>query len=114
MSQSYTLRPQTIDVIENNMSYKNSPGPGAYKEIDLDPKNGRFHIAKFGDSKLGRINPNTPRFPTAKESPGPLSYREGDSLSKDAKYKLSHHRGNGTRPFAQTARTTFTDIVRCR
>lgn len=66
MSQSYTLRPKTVDVIEKNLSYKDVPGPGAYKQIDLDTKEGRFKVAKFRDTQFGKINPNTPRFMTIK------------------------------------------------
>jgi hypothetical protein len=67
----------------------------------LEPENGRFKVSNFGDTKLAKINPNTPRFATIKESPGPLSYREGDSLSEKAKYLLSNHKGNGIRAFNQ-------------
>lgn len=49
-----------------------------------------------------------------KESPGPLTYKEGDSLAGHARYTLSNHRGNGTRAFPHTARTTFTEDVRNR
>lgn len=66
MSESYTMRPQTVDFIEAKKTNKNTPGPGAYKEIDLDPQTGRFKVAKFTDSKFCRINPNTPRFMTIK------------------------------------------------
>lgn len=61
MSESFTMRPQTIDVIQSRKTYKNNPGPGAYKEIDMDPKTGRFAVSKFGDSKFSIIN-RSPRF----------------------------------------------------
>lgn len=91
------------------MTYKKSPAPGQYNDIDLDPKTGRFAVAKFGDSKFGRINPKTPRFEAIKDGPGPSSYLEGDSMSTGGKYTLSQHRGQGTRAFSKTARMTFTD-----
>ena len=100
------MRPQTIDVIEARKTYKNNPGPGAYKDVDLDPKNGRFSVSKFSDSKFSIIN-QSPRFQTIKDTPGPLSYREGDSLHAGAKYTLSVHRGNGTRAFSRNQRRTF-------
>lgn len=108
------MRPQTVDFIEQKKTNKVTPGPGAYKEIDLDPKTGRFAVAKFGDSRFSKINPNTPRFMTIKESPGPLSYQEGDSLAPSAKYVLSQRRGNGTRAFDHEARSTFTDRQQSR
>ncbi len=46
---------------------------------------------------------------TIKESPGPLTYMQGDSMRGSAKYTLSQHKGQGTRAFNQTARTTFTE-----
>lgn len=69
------MRPQTVDFIEAKRTNKFTPGPAAYKQIDLDPKNGRFAVAKFNDSKYCKINPNTPRFLTIKQSPGPLTYK---------------------------------------
>lgn len=48
----------------------------------------------------------TQRFAKIKESPGPSSYVEKDSLTGNAKYVLSNHKGNGTRAFNQTARFT--------
>lgn len=62
MHESFTMRPKTIDFIEEKKTNKKGPTPWTYKEIDLDPKNGRFAVAKFGDSKFSKINPNTPRF----------------------------------------------------
>lgn len=35
-------------------------------------------------------------------------------MAKDAKYRLSHHKGNGTRAFSQTARSTFTDMIKSK
>jgi hypothetical protein len=66
MMESFTMRPQTVDFIEVKKTNKYTPGPCAYNEIDLDPKNGRFKVAKFSDSKFCKINPNTPRFMTIK------------------------------------------------
>ena len=114
MSESFTIRPKTRDFIEDKMTYKKNPGPGDYQAVDMDPKTGRFAVAKYGDTKFAKINPNTPRFQTIRESPGPLSYREGDSMTGNAKYTLSQHRGNGTRAFSHTARNTFTDDFRKR
>lgn len=114
MNQSYSLRPKTVDFIEEKMTNKRTPGPGVYEAVDMDPKTGRFAVSKFGDSKFAKINPNTERFRSVKESPGPLSYREGNSLSSYGKYELSQHRGNGTRAFTKTARLTFTDDKRKR
>ena len=109
MSQSYSLRPKTVDFIEAKRTNKQTPGPGVYEAVDMDPKTGRFSVSKFGDFKFAKINPKTERFQTIKDSPGPLSYREGNSLSKDGKYSLSQHKGNGMRAFSKTARLTFTD-----
>jgi hypothetical protein len=104
MRVSYSLRPKTDDVIGKNLSYLKNPGPGAYQEINLDPKTGRFMVSKFSDAKLSKINPNTPRFTDYKDGPSPLTYKEKDSLNGSAKYYLSSHRGNGTRVFSKTAR----------
>lgn len=89
-----------------------NPGPDHYKQIDLNPKSGRFTVGKFGDSKYSKISPNGERFEKIKESPGPFSYKDGENLSNRGKYILSGHQGNGTRAFGQTARTTFTDQFR--
>lgn len=32
-NSSYSIRPKTIDTIERHLSYKNSPGPGAYEYV---------------------------------------------------------------------------------
>ena len=56
------MRSKTIDFIEKKKTNKKGPTPCSYKEIDLDPKNGRFAVAKFGDTKFSKINPKTPRF----------------------------------------------------
>lgn len=56
------MRSRTIDFIENRKTYKQNPGPGAYTEVDLDPKTGRFMVAKFSDAKLAKINPTLERF----------------------------------------------------
>lgn len=62
--------------------------------------------SKFGDTKLASLNMKSERFERIKESPGPSSYVEKDSLTGNAKYILSNHKGNGTRVFNQTARFT--------
>ena len=114
MHQSFSLRPKTIDFIEEKKTNKKGPGPGDYSAVEMQPQSGRFAVSKYGDHKFAKINPNTPRFQTIKESPGPLSYREGDSLASNAKYTLSQHRGTGTRAFDHNARMTFTDDWRKR
>lgn len=68
------MRPKPVDFIEKKLSYKESPGPGAHQEVDLIPKNGRFAVAKFSDSRFSVIHPRTERFNTIKDSPGPSSY----------------------------------------
>ena len=68
------MRPKPVDFIEKKLSYKESPGPGAHQEVDLIPKNGRFTVAKFSDSRFSVIHPRTERFNTIKDSPGPSSY----------------------------------------
>ena len=108
MPVSFTMREKTIDFIEEKMTNKKDPGPGAYQEIDLEPKEGRFKVAKFSDGKFAKINAKPPRFSDAKDSPGPLSYIEGDSMSTRGKYILSQRTGRGTRPFGKEPRKTFT------
>jgi hypothetical protein len=66
MAESFTMRPQTVDFIEAKKTNKRGPGPADYKEVDLDPKDGRIKVAKFSDSRFCKINPNTPRFMTIK------------------------------------------------
>lgn len=75
--------------------------------MELEPKNGRFVVAKFSDSPLSVIHPRTERFQSVKQSPGPSSYLEGDSINGPAKYTLSHRRSDGRRAFSKTARDTF-------
>jgi hypothetical protein len=53
------MRPRTLDVIEHRKTNRASPGPGAYAEIDLNPKSGRFNYSNYGDLKFAKINPNT-------------------------------------------------------
>eukprot|EP00919_Chromeraceae_sp_WS-2016_P028818 GHVR01068248.1.p1 GENE.GHVR01068248.1~~GHVR01068248.1.p1 ORF type:complete len:123 (+),score=0.70 GHVR01068248.1:1158-1526(+) len=96
---SYSMRPRSLDMIDNNLSYKQTPGPGTYREVDLDPERGRFRISNYADSKFGTINPKTPRFKKMPDSPSPFNYREGDNLSDKAKYVLSTRKGQGTRAF---------------
>ena len=103
------MRSKTLDINEKNMSYKANPGPGAYDDISLDPKTGRFVVSKFSDAKYSKINPKTPRFEQVKETVGPSHYHEKEGLSNQGKYILSNHKGAGTRAFGQTARSTFTD-----
>lgn len=100
------MRSRTLDVIAKNNTSKQTPSPTVYNTMDLEPKNGRFLISRFDDIKLSTLNMKTPRFDTIKQSPGPGSYLEKDSLTGDAKYLLSNHKGNGTRIFNQTTRFT--------
>ena len=109
MAQSFTMRPQTIDMVDSHLTYKETPGPGQYESVDLDPRSGRFMVSKFNDSKFAKITNNVPRFPKAKETPGPASYIELDSMSPKGKYVVSNRNGTGSRAFNQTARSTFTD-----
>lgn len=53
------MRRRTIDFIQSKISFKQSPGPGSYTDVNLDPKNGRFTVSKFSDVKLAKINPNS-------------------------------------------------------
>jgi hypothetical protein len=56
---SFTMRSKPIDFIENNLTYKDSPGPGSHKDFDLRPKGGRFSLSKFSDSLFSVIHPKT-------------------------------------------------------
>jgi hypothetical protein len=113
MSQSFT-KSKKGETLDSRMSFQLTPGPGAYEHIELEPQSGKFMVSRFSDSRFCKINPKTPRFLSIKETPGPLTYREGDSLSKDAKYQLSQHWGTGTRAFPHSSRNGFTDWVRKR
>ena len=62
MTISYTMRPKTNDFIEDKITFKNNPGPGAYQDIDLEPESGRFRISKYSDTKYAKINSKPPRF----------------------------------------------------
>jgi len=101
------MRPKHADFIEEHLTYKKSPGPGNYQEVELVPKKGRFTVSKFGDSPMSIIHPRTERFGTIKQSPGPSNYVEGDSLNGMGKYVLSGRHSNGCRVFSKTARGTF-------
>ena len=63
-----------MDYIEAKLSYKESPGPGAHKDFEMEPNRGRFMVSKYRDSPLSIVNPKTDRFLTIKQSPGPSSY----------------------------------------
>lgn len=56
------MRRRTIDFIEAKKTFKVNPGPGAYTDVDLEPKIGRFTISKFSDVKFAKINPTSERF----------------------------------------------------
>lgn len=68
------MRPKPVDFIEKKLSYKENPGPGAHKDLDLRPKDGRLSVSKFSDSPYSVIHPKTQRFGTIRPSPGPSSY----------------------------------------
>ena len=91
-------------MIDNNLTYKKSPGPGSHTDLDFHPKNGRFACSKYGDSPYSTIHPRTERFNRIKQTPGPSSYVEGDSINGDGKYVLSNRKSNGRRVFSKTAR----------
>jgi hypothetical protein len=99
------MRPKTIDTIERHLSYKESPGPGKYEAVELDPTKLRTKVSKFQGPKLG-VGLTSPRFSNIKDTPGPHSYIELDSLSPTARYIVSHHQGRGTRPFTREKRFT--------
>ena len=111
-SSNYSIRARTADFDGDRLSFKKSPGPGSYETPEMSPKTGRFRISKFGDSKLSKINPSSQRFKEVKNSPGPSDYVRQDAFSKMGSYTLSHHRGQGTRPFDRTARSNFTEIFK--
>ena len=106
------MRMKTPDFDGDRLSFKANPGPGSYEDIDLGPKNGRFRVSKFGDTKFAKFNPNTKRFKDLKLSPGPSDYPRRDGFSNVGSYTLSQHKGQGCRPFNRTARTNFTDLVK--
>ena len=66
MYESFTMRPRTIDFVEEKKTNKKAPGPGDYQAVEMEPQTGRFVVAKFGDCKFAKINPNTPRFQDTK------------------------------------------------
>lgn len=54
---SYSMRKKTSDFIKDKITIKDNPGPGKYDELSLSPKEGRFRLSKFGDTKYCKINP---------------------------------------------------------
>ena len=56
MTTAYTIRSKTLDTIANNFSYLKVPGPGTYESPLMNPRNGRFSISQFSDSKMAVIN----------------------------------------------------------
>jgi hypothetical protein len=81
-----------------HLSYLKTPGPGKYESLELNPKNGKFKISKFSDSKLTVIGKEK-RFKPLHTTPGPLDYKAVDNFSDRGKFILSQRRGKGTRPF---------------
>lgn len=110
----FSLRKKPMDFIEEKLSYKNNPGPGSYEAIDLDPKSGRFKVAKYGDSKFSKIEPNKPRFQNMHSTitPSSFHYQEKDGMNSTGKYILSKNKGNGIRSFSSSKRLTFIDDTR--
>lgn len=51
----YSLRNKPKDFIAEKLTYKKSPGPGAYETINMDPESGRFKLSKYGDCKFAKI-----------------------------------------------------------
>ena len=100
---SWTARPKPVDMIDKNLTYKQTPGPGQYETVDFQNKKGRFQHAKYEDAYLSIIN-RCPRFPPTKLTPGPGDYLEGNSLNGAGKYNLSQHKGEGGRIFSKTTR----------
>lgn len=107
----YTMRPKPKDFIEEKLTYKNNPGPGAYEAVDMDPKTGRYSISKFCDCKLAKIEPNRSRFDrtNSNQTPSSFHYQEKDGIQKNAKYILSKNKGSGIRAFTSSKRLTFMD-----
>ena len=88
-----------MDVISKHLSFLEDPAPNSYNSVDLNPKNGRFKISRFSDSKLAVISRDL-RFKYAKDkTPGPSSYGALDEFNSKGKFVLSQRRGKGTRPF---------------
>lgn len=62
MTISYSMRIRTKDFNGEKLSYKKTPAPNAYKEVEMLPNSGRFKLSKFGDTKLCKINSGSARF----------------------------------------------------
>ena len=56
ISYSYSMKQKLKDFVGDKLSYKKTPGPGTYNDIELLPKTGRFKLSKYSDSKNGKIN----------------------------------------------------------
>jgi hypothetical protein len=98
-SISYTHRAKTVDVIAKHLSFLEAPGPSEYKSVELNPKDGKFRISRFSDTKFSVIGKGK-RFNDSKEkTPGPATYQTIDNLNTKGKFILSQRRGKGTRPF---------------
>jgi hypothetical protein len=96
---SYTHRSKTVDVIAKNYSFLEVPGPNEYNSVELNPKNGRFKVSRFSDTKFSVIG-KSKRFNENKEkTPGPSAYQTLDNFNSKGKFVLSQRRGKGTRPF---------------
>lgn len=97
MRQTYSLHSKTIDVIERNKMSNFTPGPGTYESPDFEDGSKQSN-SKFGNSKLGTIDPHLKRFPEIKQTPGPSSYESEEGFGT-GHYTLSRHNGNGGRVF---------------
>ena len=78
-------------MVQRRISYKDSPGPGAYEAVESK-------ASKYKRPKLG-VRLTEPRFIGLKDAPGPSSYQTLDEFSPSSRYVLSKHTGRGTRPF---------------
>lgn len=66
MTIRYSMRAKTADVPQEKQTFRKNPGPGAYREVDMEPKTGRFTVSKFGDAKFSKIFAEPPRFKDSK------------------------------------------------
>lgn len=99
MTTSYSIRPKTVDVIKKHISFLDNPAPNQYNSVELNPKNGRFKISRFGDAKLSVISKDRRFKDKGEKTPGSNAYKTPDGFNDKGKFILSHRRGKGTRPF---------------
>lgn len=106
------MRAKTSDFNGDRLSYKKTPGPGTYQDIELRPKEGKLRLSKFQNTRLAKINSNTKRFLEEKYSPGPSDYVRKDDFSKTGSYMLSKDISQGRRPFDRSLKIDFTERFR--